>query len=127
MSYIDFGAWLAGNGSVVKPQIPLRAQIQWLRILDKEVDIILTRHGVDLAPQTVRVEIEDNSSNVGGGGDESFAYSVQATVFGIHGHPTLDDTDIKVWDTFRFNDMEFTVQVVNRQMHGQIQAYCEAV
>lgn len=122
---IDFAKWMQGSGSIVKSQIPFRAQIQALRILDKEVDIAFLRHGTRLAPQTVRVELEDNSPS---SGDEmSQAFVVQATVFGIHGHPTLPDTDIKVWDTFTLDGMEFTVKVVNRQMHGQVQAYCEAV
>ena len=125
VGYIDFGKWLAGSGSVVKSQIPLRASIQQLRILDKEIDIVFLRRGDKLPPQTVRLELEDNARSMTDDSGEGFA--VQATVFGIHGHPTLPDTDIKVWDTFRMDGMEYTVRVVNRQMHGQIQAYCEGV
>jgi hypothetical protein len=110
---------------VVKSQIPLRAAIQQSRILDKEIDITILRFGNTLEPQTVRLELEENARSMSD--DSGEAFSIQATVFGIHGHPTLPDTDIKVWDTFRHDGMEFTVRVVNRQTHGQIQAYCEGV
>ena len=123
--YIDFSAWLSGGGAFVKTQVPLRATIQQSRILDKEVDLILVRRGIKLSPQTVRVELEDTTRLMDDDSGQGFA--IQATVFGIHGHPTLDDTDIQVWDTFTLDKMEFTVRVVNRQMHGQVQAYCEAV
>lgn len=123
--YIDFGKWMKGSGSIVQAQIPLRASIQQLRIEDKPYDIVFLRKGIPLDPQTVRIEMEDNSRV--GDDDSGIAFSVQATVFGVHGHPDIPDTDIQVWDTFRFDNKEFTVRVVNRFMHGQVQAYCEAI
>lgn len=124
--YMDFGNWLAQGGSLVQMQIPLRAQVQWSRILDRPTDIQFTRFGRELDPQTVRIEFDNtvselNSGEVGQGSQR------KGILFGIHGHPTEVDTDVAVWDTFSMDDMEFTVTFVNRQLDGQIQASFEAV
>jgi hypothetical protein len=122
---IDFGAWLSRSSEWVPSQIALRAQVQWARILDKQFDLTLQRNGVALEPQTVRVELDNAvTEEIGESGNSSMR---RAMVFGIHGHPDLDDTDIKVWDVFVMDDMEYTVVTVNRLAHGQVQAYCEAV
>ena len=122
---INFGNWLGRSSGWVPTQIALRAQVQWSRILDKQFDIHFTRGGVVQAPQTVRVELYNTAADeVGASGDSSMR---KALVFGIHGQPELDDTDVRVWDTFVMDDMEYTVVTVNRLAHGQVQAYCEAV
>lgn len=122
---IDFGGWLAGGGSLVATQIPLRAQIQWARIQDKASDVSFKRNGVDLEPQTVRIELHNTVTDATDmSGVSTFR---DAIVFGIHGHPELDDTDVEVWDTFVMNDVEFTIVNVNRHLLGQVQAYAEAV
>ena len=122
---INFGNWMHRAGEWVPGQVSLRAQIQWARILDKQFDIEFIRGGVKMAPQTVRVELHDSITNeVGVSGDSTMR---KAIVFGIHGHPEFDDTDVKVWDVFVMDDMEYTVVTVNRLAHGQVQAYCEAV
>lgn len=122
---IDFNSWLQGDGSIVKTQIPLRATVQQSRILDKDTDVEFKRNGTDLAPQTVRIEFDsfvtDANSEAGTG------YSRKGTLFGIRGHPLLDDTDVQVWDTFVMDKMEYTIIFVNLQTHGQVQAIFEAV
>jgi hypothetical protein len=125
MQPIDFGGWMLGTGSLVKSQIPLRAQIQWARILDKDTDISLLRNGVTLDPQTVRIEWDDISSDA----NDMSGNSTQRTaiIFGVRGHPDIDDLDIQVWDTFRIDAVEYTVVSVNKEMHGVIQAECEVV
>ena len=119
---IDFNSWIGQNSGLISSQIPMRASIQWGRILDKQTDVVLLREGVALPVQTVRIEMEnvdtESDSSIGQG------YSRVAMIFGIHGHPQLDDTDIEEWDTFVYHDMEFTVTSVNRQLLGQIQASC---
>lgn len=123
---LDFGAWLSeGASRWVPTQVALRAQVEWSRIQDKGTDIQLLRSGVLLDPQTVRIEYDDTYSNAVSELGNSTLRRVM--VFGIHGHPDYDDTDIKVWDTFIENDLEYTVVSVNRHMHGVVQAYCEAV
>lgn len=122
---IDFGSWLGQANSLVASQWQLRAQVQWARIQDKETDISLFRNGVELSPQTVRIELYNTITDAN---DESGVASIRdAIVFGIRGHPTLDDTDIKVWDTFVYEDVEYTVRSVNLRVIGQVQAFCESV
>lgn len=121
----NFSGWLASGGTFLQTQHALRAQIQQAAINIKEVDVALTRNGVTLDPQTVRLEFEDTysqaNSEVGSG------VLRRGTLHGIHGHPELDDTDVEVWDTFRMDKMEFTIVFVNRLNEGQVQADFEAV
>lgn len=123
---IDFGQWLAGGGGLPNTQWALRAQVQWNRILDKPTDVELKRKDVGfLPPQTVRVEFDDSmmasDSEIGMGAMR------RVMVFGVRGHPTIDDFDVEVTDTFIMDNAEYTVMSINRQMIGQVQAYCEAV
>lgn len=124
--YIDFGKWLAQGGSIVQMQIPLRAQIQWARILDRPTDVQFLRFGRTLEPQTVRIEYDNTVSELNSG-DVGQGSQRKGILFGIHGHPVEADTDVAVWDTFSMDDMEFTITFVNRQLDGQVQASFEAV
>jgi hypothetical protein len=121
---IDFGAWLAGNGSIVATQHPIRAVIQRYRIADKETDVQFKRNGILLDPQPVRIEFDDNAFSTF---DSSGAGTLRkGSLFGVRGHPDLDDTDIALWDTFTMDELEFTIISVNRQLIGQVQALFEA-
>lgn len=121
---IDIGAMIS-NRSIVQTQIPFRAQVQWARIQDKPTSIVLSRRGVSLAAQIVRLELSNSiSDSASAAGDST---SRMATIFGIEDHPTLPNTDIRIWDVFVLDDIEYTVTQVNRQIHGQIQAYAEGV
>lgn len=123
---LDFGSWLSSGASQFVPtQVALRAQVEWSRIQDKATDIQINRNGTLLDPQTVRIEYDDTFANAVSDLGNSTLRKVM--VFGIHGHPEIDDTDIKVWDTFIMDDLEYTVVSVNRHVLGQVQAYCEAV
>jgi hypothetical protein len=125
MQPIDFGGWMRGGASIVKAQAPLRAEIERMRILDKDTDIELLREGIRLDSQTVRIEWDDISADAtDASGDSTRRVAI---IFGIQGHPSLPDTDIKTWDTFVFEDVEYTVVSVNKRMHGVIQAECEVV
>ena len=122
---IDFGSWLKGNGSIIASQHQIRAQIQQARIEDKATAVSFLRDGVFLPDQMVRVEyddaVTDQSSELGTAGLR------RVTLFGTKGHPEIDDLDVRAWDTFRMDEIEFTVKHVNRTLIGQIQAHCEAV
>lgn len=122
---INFGAYLQRSAEMVPSQIALRAQIQWARILDKQTDVSFFRNEVKMDPQTVRIEFDNSiTEEIGASGDSSMR---RAIIFGIHGHPDIDDTDVKPWDVFTFDDMQYTVVTVNRNVLGQVQAYAEAV
>lgn len=119
-----FESWLSQGGGIARTQTGLRASVQRSRILDKESEISLLRNGTYLPPQSVRIEMDDSDST--SMGEISGGFTRGAVVFGIHGHPELDDTDIEEWDTFIFDNMEFTVNSVNRHLIGQVQANCTA-
>lgn len=122
---LDYGSLIQSGTSLVRSSAPLRAQVQWARILDKPTEIVLIRQEVAQPAQTVRIELENTiTMETGSGGT---AASRQATLFGIQDHPTLPDTDVQEWDVFVLDNQEYTVTSVNRQTHGQIQAYCEGV
>lgn len=108
---IPFGAWL-GNRSVVQMQIPLRASIEWARILDNPVDIQLVRRGevMDLV-QTVRIEFEDSFTN--NDSELGMGSLRKGTIHGLHGHPDYDDLDVMVADVLIYDDKEFTITFVN--------------
>lgn len=124
MSSLDFGAMLAG-ASLVQAQWPLRAQITWARILDKPTDVEFLREGVLLDPQTVRIGWDDITSDANDSSGNSTMRVV--TIFGVRGHPDIDDLDVQRWDTFVKDEVEYTVTSVNKELIGQIQAECEAV
>lgn len=123
---VDIGAWLRGNGdSFVRAQAPVRAQIQWARIMDNPLEIRFMRGSTLLPAQTVRLEWSNGvTDNADMSGDTS---QRQVIVYGIQGHPELDDTDVKIWDTFVYEKIEYTVTSVNRRSHGSIKAYCDGV
>lgn len=122
---LEFGKYMSNRPSWVASQFALRAQIEQARIQDKEVDVQLYRGSADLPVQTVRVEFDSTYNQIDGASGSGSARKV--TLFGVRGHPEIDDFDVKVWDTFTMDDMEFTVVSVNRQIIGQIQAHAEAV
>lgn len=121
---IDFNAWVA-QPSIVQSQWQQRAMVQWARILDKPFDIELLRENVKLPVQTIRIEYDDTFSELNSElGSAGFR---RVILFGVRGHPEIDDFDVLAWDTFRMDEQEFTVRTVNRTLIGQIQAHCEAV
>jgi hypothetical protein len=125
---IDFNSWLAGGSSIVQAQKPLRAAVQAARIADKPVSITIRRGGVDLPPQTVRIEWTDAVSSV----DSDLGEAAVRRGYIIHhkDHATLPDLDIQEWDVFVLKDLdknEYTVKSINHHLVGQIQAFFESV
>lgn len=123
---LDLGAMIGGGNSIVASQWQIRAQIEWGRIQDKPIDIEIEREGAWLPVQTVRIEYDSSKPS-----DASDASGISAFkgmyVFGVRGHPDIDDLDIDAMDVFILDEQEYTVISVNRRLIGQIQAYCEAV
>lgn len=126
---LNFGSLIANAASRFSPtQWSLKAQVEWARILEKPVDVQFTREGSDtpLDPQTVRLEMDGRlPSQIDD--DSGISSESRLTIFGVRGHPDIDDLDVKIWDTFVYEDVEYTVLTVNRVIVGQIQAYCAAV
>lgn len=127
MMTIDFGAWLGGAGGFIQTTIPLRAQIERARIEDNMTSVIFRRNGTDLLEQEVRIEYDNLVSEENYDRGMDMGFSRKGTLFGVRGHPTIDDLDVQVWDIFTMDDMEFTIIFVNKQTQGMVQATFEAV
>lgn len=121
---IDFGGWLT-QPSIVASQHQIRAQVQQARVLDKMFAVSFLRDEIALPEQLVRVEYNttftETSSEIGTAAER------KVTLFAPKGHPDIDDLNVRVWDTFRMDEVEYTVMAVNRTLIGQVQVYCEAV
>lgn len=89
----SFSAWL-GDGGMTAPSESVRAALAWRRIGHKSESVqFRTPAGTTLPPQVVRVE---HDSGAGTATSEAGAGQVRkAVIFGIKGHATLPDTDIK--------------------------------
>lgn len=122
-----FSDWLNATTALDAQPIPSgeRAALAWHRILDKPTSVAFkTAAGATLAAQTVRIEVDNRSSM-----DASPAGAgpmMTAIVFGIRGHGTLPDTDIKEGyrfilggDSYRINDIILTI--------GEVQGVAVAV
>lgn len=117
----DFQAWKRGGKAISGSP---RAVDAWRRIQDKPTQIIIVRDlGGALAEQTVRVEwsgeVRDVMGQVGTVGER------QITVFGVQGHPTVPDTDIRRGDQFALDGVQYKVVDVLVTL-GEIQARVEA-
>lgn len=124
---LDIGKAIRDAGGYFVPtQWQLRALIQEARIQDKQMDIELIRNGVALEPQPVRIELYDTYPSDSSSAAGTF-FIRRGVIFGVRGHPELDDLDIDEFDTFVFEEKEYQVMNVNRHLIGQIQAEFEAV
>jgi hypothetical protein len=97
----------------------------WRCIQDVPADIVLVRSGVALNSQTVRIEISNTHRQVEG---ESTVQSgrQEAVIFGVRGHPDVEDTDIRANDRFAHNGIQYRVIAIVTQP-GEVQARCEAL
>ena len=112
--------------SLVQMSWQQRAIIQWARINDKPTELILRRGDTMLSPQIVRVELDSRLPTFATD-DSGVSTSTRVTLFGVRGHPEIDDFDVQIWDTFIMENIEYTVMNVNKLIIGQIQAYCEGI
>lgn len=123
---IDLGGWLGNHGGLPLTQWGMRAEIQWAHIQDKPTDVefvkpkVVTKSGVTAATalptQTVRIEFDSRATLARG--QAGAAPMLQATIFGVQGHPDIDDTDIDEGYTFEFEGDSFRVTDVIRVIGG---------
>lgn len=117
----DASAWVgAGTAAAVSD----RAAAAWARILEKPTVIRIKRGNTTLAGQTVRLEYSNSQSNAEAVGGAGMSSMQQAVVFGIRGHETEADTNIRRDDRFTADGLQFRVVSVIWQT-GEIQAKCE--
>lgn len=116
---------ITGGGSGI--QVEDRAADAWRRIQDKASLIVLDRHvsNVDLLlqAQTVRVEYDNNASE--SESDAGRTATRKVILFGIRGHRSLPDTNVKRGDRFAFEGKQFKVVDLVLTI-GEIQAHAEA-
>lgn len=121
--------WLSTKPFLPTPdeEVQFGAVSAWQDIQDNPVSInFKTSAGVAVGAQTVRLESDNRPT-------ESKATSGQAprrkvVVYGIYGHPTLPDTNIKEGYTFNLvadPGDRYVVQDVYRNI-GEVQAIAEA-
>ncbi|MEO8396495.1 MAG: hypothetical protein ABI700_26110 [Chloroflexota bacterium] len=114
----DFAAW--------QNDVSARAVDAWMRISEQPTTITIRRGGDTLDPQTVRIELSNNTRedlDLRRGLD--ITPSVQrAVVFGLRDHATVADTDIQRGDRFVIAVTEFEVIGVI-DTPGEVQAICE--
>lgn len=115
----DFASWRSSRED--------RALDVWRRIEEKPAAITIRRGAATLDAQMVRIELgsgarEDRDLRRG----LNVLPGVQgAVVFGVRGHPTVLDTDIRRGDRFVVGMTEFEVVGVI-EAAGEVQAVCEA-
>lgn len=119
---MTFSAWLGDAAAI--PQAD-RAALAWNRIQDKKTDVAFKNAaGTTLAVQSVRLEYDDSVSQ-----SESAAGAAnkrKLVIFGIKGHTTLSDTDIKKGYRFVLNNQEYRVESVIFTI-GEVQAIAEVI
>lgn len=99
-----------------------RADDAWERIQARPESIVLRRGDDLLDAQTARVEIGRTANERDSGmGQGSYA---DVVVFGVRGHTTQPDLDIRRGDTFALNGALYRVMDV-ALMPGEVQARCE--
>jgi hypothetical protein len=110
---------------IYQQRIRQRAGDAYRRISEKPTDVVFyDAEGLPLAAQTLRIEYDSSAS-----ASESVAGAVSTRkliLFGINGHATQPDSDIKKGYRFVREAREYEVVSVIFQS-GEVQATCQTV
>lgn len=94
---LNFSSWLTEGGDLAgnpTNTVQQRAALAWRRINDKPTSVTFrTAAGASIAAQTVRIEYASSAAI-----DESAAGAtpvMRVIIFGVRGHATIANTDIK--------------------------------
>lgn len=123
----DFAAWLGKRASVSRVG---RSEAAWARIQDKPTSIVLVRRvgstSVSTPAQTVRLEpyTTRTGGEVAGAAGQSGDQDV--IVFGVRGHGTVTNTDIRRDDRFTYEGKQYRVVSINT-FPNSVQALAEAL
>lgn len=118
----NVNSWLS-SGRYPKPDATVRAVAAWRRINDKSTSITIRRQQATLGAQTVRIEFDNGALEQMG---VNTTPSLQRlTVFGVRGHPTVTNTDIRAKDMFVIGGKQYEVIAVIETL-GEVQAQAEA-
>lgn len=118
------------GGDTMAIDASLRAERAWLKIQRKAVSVVFTKPGinlktgsspaVELAAQTVKISSDSRASVIGG--NAGVAPKRAVIVYGIVGHPTEPDSDIKIGYTFPYAGESYRVVDIIPGTPGEIQA-----
>lgn len=90
----------------------LRAEKAWSRIQEKPTSILIVRgKSLSLAEQTVRLEY-GSAQRERKGDDDAKSSMRNIVVYGVQGHPTIPDTNIKRNDRFAVNGQVWRIEDV---------------
>jgi hypothetical protein len=124
---ISFSEWLSDPSDLTANptgNVTQRAGLAWRRIEDKPTSVVFRTASGDLAAQTVRVESDNVATPaISTAGN---APRRRVVVFGVRGHPSITDTDIK--EGYRFvlgNDELRCVDLI--LTIGEVQGLFEAI
>jgi hypothetical protein len=125
---LTYSNWLSGTVTTAQERTlreQERAADAWKRIGEKPQSVAFKNAaGTTLAAQTVRVEVDNRASDsISAAGA---APKMKAIVFGIRGHATLANTDIKEGYRFVYGNDEYRCIDIILQT-GEIQGVFEAV
>jgi hypothetical protein len=117
----DFNTWVSTADAIPSET---RAALAWRRIQHKPTEVVFrTSAGVDLVPQTVRLESDSGASereSAAGTGPTR-----KIVVFGVQGHPHIADTIIA--EGYRFNYMNDQYRIIDViSTIGELQGVAEA-
>jgi hypothetical protein len=100
-----------------------RAALAWRRISEKPYSIVIKRGTTTLSAQTVRLESSSSSNRAGTAGTVAVR---EVVVFGVKGHATVTDTNIRRADRFVYGGEEYQVNDLVLTL-GEVQARCEVI
>lgn len=89
-----------------------RSDLVWQRILERPSEIVVVRGKTEtLAAQTVRVEYSTAEREVRGDSGAVGMFQ-DCIVFGVYGHATQPDTDLRRGDRFSHNGQVFRIDSI---------------
>lgn len=118
---IDFTNWFTDTAAIEEET---RAALAWRQINDKPASVVFRKpDGTDLTAQTVRIESDNSVTESEGTAGRGPVRKV--IVFGVKGHPTVTDTDMK--EGYRFNYSSDQYRIMDTILTlGEVQGVAEA-
>lgn len=117
----DFTKWMSDSTEI---DICARAVGAWNRIQRNAVSVVIVRDGTALDAQMVRIEADSTARPIAS--DAGRTGAIRRVVYGVRGHPTVDDTDLLRGDRFAYGGVQYEiVQVI--AVPGEVQGFAESV
>lgn len=118
--------WLNQPTFPQAPDVTSLAIATAVRIAERPSTVVINRdtgdgNYIQLAPQTIRIEVVQSIRDSGENRDAMVAISRQYVVMmGYKDHPTIPNTDVQRGDTFYFQNRVYEVQEVIDTIPGRL-------